>query len=113
MRTSEGVSPISAGSAAASLILFSALYAALLVLFVVAARLTRFGPLFVVMLLYSLCFGATLPLVNALMFRHLTDATAQSPAPNANCANASSGSSHFTFVWTPKTRAGFPRYSVP
>ncbi len=45
MRTSEGVSPLSPGSAAASLALFSALYAALLVLFTVATvRILRKGP---------------------------------------------------------------------
>lgn len=49
------------------------------ILLFVAARQTKFARLFVVMLLYSMCFGATIPLVNALMFRHLTDAAAQSP----------------------------------
>ncbi len=39
-----------------------------------AIRQKTFGRLFVVMLLYSLCFAATIPLVNALMFRHLPDA---------------------------------------
>jgi len=45
----------------------------------VAAKQERFGGLFVVMLLYSLCYAATIPLVNALMFRHLTDVDSQSP----------------------------------
>lgn len=44
-----------------------------------SARITKFKPLFVVMLLYSLLYGATVPLANSLMFSHLTDATRQSP----------------------------------
>ena len=48
-------------------------------LFVAASR-TTFKGLFVVMLFYSLCYAATLPLVNSLMFSHLTDAETQSPA---------------------------------
>jgi nucleoside transporter len=40
----------------------------------VAIRQKTFGRLFVVMLLYSMCYAATIPLVNALMFRHLPDA---------------------------------------
>jgi nucleoside transporter len=39
-----------------------------------AIRQKTFGRLFVVMLLYSLCYAATVPLVNALMFRNLPDA---------------------------------------
>ena len=49
------------------------------VLLFAAARKTTFKGLFVVMLLYSLCYAATLPLVNSLMFSHLTDIGAQSP----------------------------------
>jgi len=45
----------------------------------VAARKKTFGSLFVVMGLYSLCYAFTLPLVNSLMFAHLTNATTQSP----------------------------------
>jgi nucleoside transporter len=41
------------------------------VLLFVAAREGRFRNLFVVMLCYSLCYAATLPLVNALMFHNL------------------------------------------
>ena len=41
------------------------------VLMFVAVRKTTFKGLFVVMLLYCLCFAATLPLVNSLMFSHL------------------------------------------
>ncbi len=39
----------------------------------VAIRQKTFGRLFVVMLLYSICYAATLPLVNGLMFHHLPD----------------------------------------
>ncbi len=49
------------------------------VLLFVAAKTTKFTPLFVVMLLYSMLFAATIPLVNSLMFSHLTDAEKQSP----------------------------------
>ncbi|MHB0960948.1 MAG: MFS transporter [Pirellulaceae bacterium] len=38
------------------------------VLLFLAARQNSFKPLFVVMLLYSLCYAATLPLVNAVLF---------------------------------------------
>ncbi len=38
-----------------------------------AARQRRFGSLFGVMLVYSLCYAATLPLVNALMFAQLAN----------------------------------------
>ena len=41
------------------------------VLLLVAVTQRKFGGLFVVMLLYSLCYAATLPLVNSLMFGHL------------------------------------------
>jgi len=41
------------------------------VLMFVAVRQTTFKSLFVVMFLYCLCFAATLPLVNSLMFTHL------------------------------------------
>lgn len=44
------------------------------VLLFVAARTEKFGALFVVMLLYSFCFAATVPLVNALMFTQLDKA---------------------------------------
>jgi len=49
------------------------------VLLFVAARKTTFKSLFLVMLFYSFCYAATLPLVNSLMFSHLTDTSAQSP----------------------------------
>ena len=41
------------------------------VLMFIAVRKTTFKGLFVVMLLYCVCFAATLPLVNSLMFSHL------------------------------------------
>lgn len=40
------------------------------VLLFAAARCERFTPLFIVMLLYAFCYAATLPLVNAVLFRH-------------------------------------------
>jgi len=44
-----------------------------------AAKKKIFKNLFGVMLVYALFYTATLPLVNSLMFSHLTDAAAQSP----------------------------------
>ena len=41
------------------------------VLMFVAVRKTSFKSLFIVMFLYCICFAATLPLVNSLMFSHL------------------------------------------
>jgi MFS family permease len=48
-----------------------------IVLLFVAARTTKFKPLFLVMLLYSMLYGASLPLVNHVMFRHLEEANVQ------------------------------------
>ena len=48
------------------------------VLLLIAARQEKFNLLFVVMFLYSLCYAATMPLVNSLMFSHLTDPRTQS-----------------------------------
>lgn len=45
----------------------------------VASRTSKFKPLFLVMLGYSALYAATIPLVNSLMFSHLTDAGKQSP----------------------------------
>lgn len=56
------------------------------VLLYVAAKTEKFTSLFVVMLLYSMCFAATIPLVNSLMFSKLTDVGAQSP---------------WIFIWAP------------
>jgi MFS family permease len=41
------------------------------VLMFIAVKKTTFKSLFIVMFLYCLCFAATLPLVNSLMFSHL------------------------------------------
>lgn len=49
------------------------------VLLFAAAKIGNFGRLFTVMLLYSMFYAATIPLVNSLMFSHLTDAGKQSP----------------------------------
>jgi nucleoside transporter len=49
------------------------------VLLFAASRIEKFTPLFVVMLLYSMFYGATIPLVNSLMFTHLTEPQTQSP----------------------------------
>jgi MFS family permease len=61
-------------------------HAAGIVLLFTAARITRFVPLFVVMLIYSMLYGATLPLVNLVMFRHLKEI-------NTNAGNI--------FIWAP------------
>ncbi|MCX7887216.1 MAG: MFS transporter [Verrucomicrobiae bacterium] len=55
-------------------------HAAGAVLLFAAARIRKFVLLFVVMLAYSLLYGATIPLVNSLMFNHLSDPDKQSPA---------------------------------
>lgn len=56
------------------------------VLLFAAARIQKFGPLFVVMLLYSMFYGATIPLVNSLMFTHLKGTDIQAPS---------------VFIWAP------------
>ena len=56
------------------------------VLLFLAARTTKFKPLFIVMLFYSMLYGATLPLVNHVMFRHL------------DAAKVGAGS---IFIWAP------------
>ena len=50
------------------------------VLLFIAAKKKTFRGLFAVMGLYSLCYAASVPLVNSLMFSHLTDANVQSPS---------------------------------
>lgn len=47
------------------------------VLLFVASRTTKFRNLFLVMLLYSTCYAATLPLVNAALFAHVQDVHTQ------------------------------------
>lgn len=54
----------------------------------VAAWKRKFGSLFVVMVLYALCYAATLPLVNSLMFYHLK-------------ANGAGDKSPYIFMWAP------------
>lgn len=57
-----------------------------IVLLFAAARITTFKPLFLVMLIYSMLYGASLPLVNLVMFRHLKE------------INTSAGN---IFIWAP------------
>lgn len=49
------------------------------VLLFAAVKAEKFGKLFGVMFVYSMFYAATIPLVNSLMFSHLTDAGKQSP----------------------------------
>jgi len=58
-----------------------------------AVRQTKFKSLLVVMFLYSLCYCATLPLVNSLMFHHLGKVFDNEEAINAASANI--------FIWAP------------
>jgi len=63
------------------------------VLLFFAARRTSFGSLFVVMLLYSVFYAATLPLVNSMMFHHLGKVCTDEAA-----VDAASGK---IFLWAP------------
>jgi len=77
------VSPIVAGQMADQLvaskwILVFAHFAGAVLLYL-ASKKEKFGPLFIVMMAYSLLYAATMPLVNSLMFANLTDAATQSP----------------------------------
>ncbi|MCX7008181.1 MAG: MFS transporter [Kiritimatiellaeota bacterium] len=47
------------------------------ILLFVASRTQKFGSLFIVMLLYSTCYAATLPLANAMLFAHVKDVPSQ------------------------------------
>lgn len=47
------------------------------ILLFLAVRKQTFRGLFIVMFLYSLCYGATLPLVNAMLFAHVGDLATQ------------------------------------
>lgn len=71
------------------LILAGAHLAGTLLLFIAAWK-RKFNVLFTVMLLYALCFAATLPLVNSLMFYHLA-------ASNVDIATKSP----YIFMWAP------------
>ncbi|MHC4120903.1 MAG: MFS transporter [Planctomycetota bacterium] len=57
-----------------------------------AVRQTKFKPLLVVMFLYSVCYCATLPLVNSLMFYHLRRVL------DADAVTAASAN---IFIWAP------------
>jgi len=76
------VSPLIAGQLADKYLhaewILAACHLAGAVLLFAAARLTRFRPLFVVMLIYSAFYAATLPLVNAVLFANVTDVGTQS-----------------------------------
>jgi len=69
-----------------------AAHAAGAVLLFLAARQTRFKPLLIVMLLYSLCFSATMPLVNAVLFAGTADIA------DAGVKLATQGK---VFIWAP------------
>jgi len=58
-----------------------------------AVRQTKFKNLLVVMFLYSVCYCATLPLVNSLILHHLDKAYGDADAVNAASANI--------FIWAP------------
>jgi MFS family permease len=57
------------------------------VLLFVAAKQEKFAPMFLVMLLYSMCYAATMPLVNSLMFAQLGK-VALAEGLSAEAANA-------------------------
>jgi len=61
-------------------------HAAGAVLLLLAVTQRKFAGLFIVMLLYSAFYGATIPLVNSVMFRHLEAANVESP---------------MVFIWAP------------
>jgi len=60
------------------------------VLLFAASKQQKFVPLLIVMFLYSLCYAATLPLVNAVLFRENPNGAAQG----------------MVFVWAPVSWAG-------
>ncbi|MHC4124141.1 MAG: MFS transporter [Planctomycetota bacterium] len=63
------------------------------VLFFVAAKKGKFGSLFAVMCMYAICYAATLPLVNSLMFTQLGKVFESKDAVNTASANI--------FIWAP------------
>jgi MFS family permease len=77
------ISPLLAGQLADKYVdtrwILAVCHALGMLLLFVAARTTKFTPLFLVMLGYSMLYAATIPLVNSLMFCHLTDPRKQSP----------------------------------
>lgn len=60
------------------------------ILMFIAVRKTTFKSLFVVMFLYSICYAATLPLANSIMFHHIAKNNLD---PNVN--------SKWIFIWAP------------
>lgn len=62
-------------------------------LLLVAARKKTFGILFSVMMLYALCYAATLPLVNSLMFTQLGKVFTDNAVVNAKSTSI--------FIWAP------------
>jgi nucleoside transporter len=83
------VSPLLAGQAADKWVntewILAACHLVGAVLLFFAGRQQTFRGTFLVMLLYSLCYGATLPLVNAVLFAHVSDPGTQS----------------WVFIWAP------------
>ena len=63
------------------------------ILLLAAARKKTFGTLFTVMMLYSLCYAATLPLVNSMMFTQLAKCYSDNTELSAASANI--------FIWAP------------
>ena len=63
------------------------------ILLLVASRKKTFGILFLVMMLYSLCYASTLPLVNSMMFTQLAKYYSDNTQLNAASANI--------FIWAP------------
>lgn len=84
------ISPLVAGQVADKWLntewVLIAMHAIGAVLLFVAARQKKFRPLFWTMLAYSVCFSATLPLVNAVLFKH---------------AEAANISVSMVFIWAP------------
>jgi MFS family permease len=58
------------------------------VLLFLAAQQSHFKPLLTVMLLYSLCYGATLPLVNAVLFTETAEITVESIVATSDITEA-------------------------
>jgi MFS family permease len=84
------IAPLGAGQLADKYVdmgwLLLAAHAIGAVLLFLAARIQKFGSLFGVMLLYSMLYGASLPLANAMIFRHLEAADAKASS---------------VFIWAP------------
>jgi MFS family permease len=91
------VAPLVAGQIAdkyvnTELILAGAHLVGALLLFIAAWK-SKFGSLFVTMLLYSVCYAATLPLVNSLMFHQLDKVYGDAAMVDAASAKI--------FIWAP------------